>query len=192
MSSKSQRERRNQVGLKQWNNGWKAPKFGKGHKPTIRGAEKSANRIKWNISVPRRIVVKLLKIKERKLESRQRENCTTYRGKSKPNGFLMRNNEGQKEVSAFSRAERKELLTQNTTSRENILQEWREEYRKNHCAPDWRDRHMNTACSGFLEQRLQRWGEKCWFVIDKLQEALADHSEGQKLQRDPQFCEIYL
>ena len=121
MSSKSQSERRNQVGLKQWNNSWKAPKFGKGHKPTIRGAEKSTNRIKWNIFVPRRIVVNLLKIKERKLESRQRENCTTYRGKSKPNGFLMRNNGGQKGVSAFPRAERKELLTQNPTSRENIL-----------------------------------------------------------------------
>ena len=105
---------------RQWNNSWKAPKFGKGYTPTSRGAEKSANRIKWNISVPRRIVVKLLKIKERKLESRQK-GCTTYRGKSKPNGFLMRNNGGRKGVSAFSRAERKELLTQNPTSRENIL-----------------------------------------------------------------------
>lgn len=61
----------------------------------------------------------------------------------------MRNNGGRKGVSAFSRAERKEPLTQNPTLQGKYSLGMKRRIQKKPLCPRLRDRHMNTACSGF-------------------------------------------
>lgn len=82
------------------------------------------NRIDLKKYVPRHITAKLLKTKDKVLKAQER-NDTSFMGKKQFNDtrFLIRNQGGQKQVTQyFPGVEAKELTTQNSLLRENVLQ----------------------------------------------------------------------
>lgn len=86
-------------------------------------AKQTPNKINSKKSTPKHIIIKLLKIKdkEKNIESSQREIMQYVQEENSKTADLSETR-GQKQVAHFSSTKRKELLTQNSISHENILQ----------------------------------------------------------------------